>query len=81
MRICPKCGKKYPDGENRCRASYGTPAVKCNTATIEYIEWTEEDEAEAQKDLEEGILEDPFEDYEEKPKAKPKAKTEVEKKK
>lgn len=81
MKICPKCGRIYPDGENRCRASYGTPAVKCDTVLIDYIDWTDEDEAKAQADLDAGIMEDPFEDYEEKPKPKPKAKAEPEKKK
>ena len=74
MRQCPKCGKKYGDGIDRCMMSYGTPARKCETVTIELIDWTDEDEAKAIQDLEDGIMADPFEDYEPKPKAKPKPK-------
>ena len=59
MRQCPKCGKKWPDGENRCRAD-----PKCETVTVEVIDWTDEDEAKATEDLEDGIMLDPFEDYE-----------------
>lgn len=51
-RICPKCGKVWPDAENRCRASYGTPAVKCDTVTIPYIPDEPEDE---QEDLREDL--------------------------
>ena len=60
MRQCPKCGKKWPDGENRCR---GVP--KCETVTVEIIDWSDEDEAKAMQDLEEGEMLDPFEDYDE----------------
>jgi len=74
MKQCPKCGKKYGDGEDRCRASYGQPPVRCTHATIELIDWTDEDEAKAMQDREDGIMADPFEDCEPKPKAKPKPK-------
>ena len=65
MRICPKCGKKYPYDRERCN---GVPGKPCDTVTIELIDWTEEDEAEAMKDLDDGIMADPFETYVEKPK-------------
>ena len=64
MRKCPKCGKKFKGPENRCYMSYGSPPIKCDTVTVEILEWTEEDEAEAAKDLEEGLAEDPLEDDE-----------------
>ena len=51
MRICPKCGKEWPDDENRCRASYGQPARKCDTATIEYIEPKPGPEPDSREDL------------------------------
>ncbi len=78
MRICPKCGKKYGDGEDRCRAFYGTPPVRCTRALIEFLDWTDEDEANAMQDLEDGIMADPFEDYtgKAKPKSKPKSEPE-----
>jgi len=71
MRICPKCGKKYPFDRERCN---GIPGKPCDTVTEELIEWTDEDEAKAIEDLEEGILLDPFEDFGEKPKSKTKKK-------
>ena len=67
MRKCPKCGMEFPGkGRMRCNANYG--GVKCDTATIEMPDWTDEDEAKAMEDLEQGIMEDPFEDYVAKPK-------------
>ena len=65
MRQCPKCGKKWPDDEDRCRASYGTPARKCDTVTVDEKDYTDEKESMAVEDLEEGLSEDPFEDEDE----------------
>ena len=62
MRQCPKCGKKWPDDEDRCRASYGQPARKCDTVTVDEKDYTDESESMAVEDLEEGLVEDPFED-------------------
>lgn len=56
MRICPKCGKTWPDGENRCRMSYGTPGVKCDTVTIPYV--PDEPEEELTEDVKEDLRED-----------------------
>ena len=60
MRQCPKCGKTWKGkGRARCNAD-----PKCETVTVEIIDWTDEDEAKAMQDLEAGEMEDPFEDYE-----------------
>ena len=64
MRQCPKCGKIFKGPEKRCYMSYGSPPRKCDTVTEEVIDWTDEDEVEANKDLEEGLAEDPLEDDE-----------------
>jgi len=67
MRQCPRCGKLFPEDRKICNVR------GCKRKTIEVIDWTDEDEAMATKDLEEGILSDPFEDYKKpKPKSNPK---------
>ena len=74
MRQCPKCGEMFPEDRKVCTTR------GCKRRTIEVIDWTDEDEARAMKDLEDGIMADPFEDYKAKPKpkAKPKSKPEPE---
>jgi len=66
MRQCPRCGELFPEDRKICITR------GCKRKTVEVIDWTDEDELQAQKDLKEGIKEDPFEDYE-KPKPKPKS--------
>ena len=66
MRICPRCGRLFPEDRKVCNLR------GCKRKTVEVIDWTDEDEARAMEDLEDGIMADPFEDYH--PKAKPKAK-------
>ena len=68
MRQCPRCGEMFPEDRKVCTTR------GCKRRTIEVIDWTDEDEAKAMQDLEDGILADPFEDCEPKPKAKPKPK-------
>ena len=68
MRQCPKCGMMFPEDRKVCTTR------GCKRRTIEVIDWTDEDEAKAMQDLEDGIMADPFEDCEPKPKAKPKPK-------
>ncbi len=74
MRKCPRCGEMFPEDRKVCTTR------GCKRKTVEVIDWTDEDEAKAMQDLEEGILLDPFEDYEKKskPKAKSKLKPEPE---
>ncbi len=48
MRICPKCGKKFPWGRMRCNAE-----PRCDTVTIPYIE--PEPEPEIEEDLREDL--------------------------
>ena len=67
MRQCPKCGKTWKGkGRMRCNA-----VPKCETVTVEIIDWSDEDEAMAMQDLEAGEMEDPFEDYEDEVEEKP----------
>ena len=68
MRQCPRCGELFPEDRKVCTTR------GCKRRTIEVIDWTDEDEAKAMQDLEDGIMADPFEDCEPKPKAKPKPK-------
>ena len=74
MRQCPKCGRLFTEDRKVCTTR------GCKRKTVEVIDWTDEDEVKAMKDLEDGIMADPFEDYKTKPKpkVKPKAKPEPE---
>ena len=83
MRQCPRCGEMFPEDRKVCTTR------GCKRRTIEVIDWTDEDEAKAIQDLEDGIMADPFEDYEApepqppkpKPKPEPKPKVKVKPKK
>ena len=59
MRECPKCGMLFPEDRKVCTTR------GCKRKTVEVIDWTDEDEAKAMEDLEDGIMADPFEDYDE----------------
>lgn len=59
MRKCPRCGMMFPEDRKVCTTR------GCKRRTVEVIEWSDEDEAMAVKDLEDGIMADPFEDYDE----------------
>lgn len=49
MRICPKCGKKFPFNRERCNA-----LPKCETVTVPYVEVTDS-ESEVEEDLREDL--------------------------
>lgn len=71
MRKCPRCGEMFPEDRKVCTTR------GCKRKTVEVIDWTDEDEARAMKDLRDGVAEDPFEYYDEpEPEPKPKPKSE-----
>ena len=52
MRQCPKYGKMFASNvEDRCNMSYGTPARKCDTVNVPYVEPEPEPEEDLREDL------------------------------